>query len=165
MDLFLVRHAAAAEGMLYGDDAERPLTADGRRAAMRVGASLAEHGVKLDLIVASPLVRAVETAELIAVSLEYDAELQIRPELKPEGSANEIIDRVLKPNEKAGRIAIVGHLPSMGNVLGTLLGRPGGISMSKMSVARLGWADGRPAKLVWVMTPKRLEPVASLDGL
>jgi hypothetical protein len=37
--------------------------------------------------------------------------------------------------------------------------------MSKMSVVRLGWADGRAAKLVWVMTPRHLTPVASLDAL
>jgi phosphohistidine phosphatase len=166
VDLFLIRHAAAAEGALYGDDSDRPLTGEGRRSALQVGASLSKHGVKLDLIIASPLVRAVETAELIAVSVAYDGELQILPELSPEGTAGVIIERALRPH--AGRVALVGHLPSMGNVLGTLLGRPAGISMSKMSVVRLGWPNdnvGRAAKLVWVMTPRRLEPVASLDAL
>ena len=135
---------------------------------MAVGASLAKHGVKLDLILASPLVRAVETAELIAVSVEYDGELQILHELTPEGSPAQMIDRALRPNLKRGRVALVGHLPSMGNLLGALLDRPG-VPMSNMSVVRLGYASqgggGRPAKLVWSMTPRRLDPVASLSAL
>jgi phosphohistidine phosphatase len=162
MDLFLIRHAAASDGALYSADGERPLTADGRRSAQAVGASLAQHGVKLDHIVASPLVRAVETAELIAVSLGYDGELEIWPELLPEGSPQHVIGKL---GPRSGRTALVGHLPSIGNLLGTLLGRPQGVSMSKMAVVRLGWTDGRSAKLVWVMTPRHLEPVASLDAL
>jgi phosphohistidine phosphatase len=162
MDLFLIRHAAAAEGALYGADGERPLTAEGRRSARAVGASLQQHGVKLDHLLCSPLVRAVETAELIAVSLEFDGELEILPELAPEGSPANVISRL---GSRSGRTALVGHLPSIGQLLGTLLGRPSGVTMSKMSVVRLGYADGRPAKLVWVMTPRHLQPVASLDAL
>ena len=160
MDLFLIRHAAAAEGALYCADGERPLTAAGRKSALAVGASLAEHGVKLDRLCTSPLVRAVETAELVAVSLHYEGQLEILPALMPAGEPNEVIAQL-----RGGRTAVVGHLPSIGNLLGHLLGRPQGISMSKMSVARLGWTDGRAAKLVWVMTPARLQPVASLNAL
>ena len=165
MDLFLIRHAAAGEGGLYCADGERPLTAEGRRSALAVGASLAQLGVKLERIAVSPLVRAVETAELVAVSLEYDGELEIWPELAPEGAPEAVIARL---HARPGRTALVGHLPSIGNLLGTLLCRPSGVSMSKMSVVRLGWPetrDGHPAKLVWVMTPKHLQPVASLDAL
>jgi len=166
MDLFLIRHAHAAEGALY-DDGERPLTAEGRRAALEVGASLARQGVKLDLIVSSPLVRAVETAELVAVSVDYDGELEILPDLLPEGATGSMIERAIKRNAKRARVALVGHLPSMGHLLGALLDRPGQ-AMSKMSVVRLDYhtdSGDAPARLVWVVTPRRLDPVASLDGL
>lgn len=164
MDLFLIRHAKAADAELYGDDGERPLTAAGRRAALDVGASMARHGVKLDVIVSSPLVRAVETAELVAVSVGFEAELEIAPELLPEGRPAALVERVLRPRAKRGRVALVGHLPSIGNLLSALLDRPG-LALSKGAVVRLGWADGRPAKLVWVVTPRRLDPAASLDVL
>src|SRR5690242_6119374 len=95
MDLFLIRHARAADGALYADDDERPLTADGRRAALDVGAALARHGVKLDAIVSSPLVRAVETAELVAVSIGYEGGLEIRSEITPEGRPEIITQRLL----------------------------------------------------------------------
>jgi len=165
MDLFLIRHADAADAALYGADSDRPLTSVGRQSALAVGASLAQHGVKLDRILCSPYVRAVETAELVAVSLGYEGQFEILPALMPAGEPNEVIAQV---GARGGRTAVVGHLPSIGNLLGQLLGRSQGISMSKMSVARLGWPEGsggRAAKLVWVMTPSRLTPVASLNAL
>jgi phosphohistidine phosphatase len=168
MDLFLIRHAQAADGPLYSDDADRPLTAEGRRAALTVGARLASLGVGFDAVVVSPLVRAVETAELVAVSVKYEGELDVRHELSPEGAVQAMLDRALAPHLARPRVALVGHLPSMGHLLGVLLDRPG-LSMSKMSVVRLSWDGnldgGAPAKLVWSITPRRLDPVASLDGV
>jgi phosphohistidine phosphatase len=162
MDLFLIRHAKAAEGSLYDEDAERPLTADGRRAAKDVGAALVQHGVKLDAIVTSPYVRAVETAELIAVALGFDGGLGVHPALEPGGRPEEMIDRVLA-KQTVERVALVGHEPSMGNLLSALLGKPG-LSLSKGAVVRLS-IDGKRARLVWIDKPKRLDPVPSLDGL
>src|SRR5579859_2052734 len=102
MDLFLIRHAEAAEGALYGADSDRPLTAAGRKSALAVGASLQQHGIKLDRIVASPLVRAVETAELIAVSIDFGGQLEILPALAPAGEPNEVIAQL-----RGGRTALV----------------------------------------------------------
>jgi phosphohistidine phosphatase len=165
MDLFLVRHAHAAEGALYGDDSDRPLTADGRQSALKVGASLKRQGVQLEHVVSSPLVRAVQTAELVAVSLGYDSELQILSQLQPEASTDQMLEHAVRPYAARHSVALVGHLPSMGRLLSALLGRPG-LSMSKMAVVRLSYSpNSPPAKLVWVITPQRLDPVASLDGL
>jgi phosphohistidine phosphatase len=164
MDVFLIRHTKAADGALYGDDGERPLTPDGRRAALDVGAALARHGVKLDAVVSSPLVRAVETAELVAVQIGFDGALDVKAALVPEGRPEPMID-LLRHHRDGARVALVGHLPSMGHLLAALLGRGGGLSMSKGAVARLSWKAGAPAKLVWVVTPKRLDPVASLEAL
>src|SRR5262245_48524924 len=97
MDLFLIRHAKAVDGSRYGDDSERPLDADGRRAALDVGAALARHGVQLDVIASSPLVRAVETAELVAVSVGYAGQLAIHTDLQPEAGPRVMIDRALRP--------------------------------------------------------------------
>jgi phosphohistidine phosphatase len=163
MDLFLIRHAKAADGALYADDAERPLTADGRRAALDVGASLARHGVQLDALVVSPLVRAVETAELIAVSIGYAGALSVSDVLAPEGRPQQIIERAVEPHQ--GRVALVGHLPSMGHLLSALLARPG-LSLGKGAVVRLRYErPDQPATLVWVMTPRHLEPAPSLEAI
>jgi len=163
MDLFLIRHTKAADGALYGDDAERPLTADGRRAALDVGESLARHGVKLDVVWSSPLVRAVETAELVAVSIGYTGAIEINRALAPEGRPSELLG-VLLEREERERVALVGHEPSMGYLLSALVGRPG-LSLSKGAVVRLRYEAHKKATVVWMMKPKQLDPVPSLDGL
>jgi len=68
MRVTLIRHAEA------GDDAPRDearaLTLQGRGDSRRLGRALCRHGVGFDLMVSSPLVRAVQTAETLAGSLE-----------------------------------------------------------------------------------------------
>jgi phosphohistidine phosphatase len=163
MDLFLIRHTKAADGQLYGDDTERPLTADGRRAALDVGESLARHGVKLDAIWSSPLVRAVETAELVAVSIGFQGGFEVTRVLAPEGRPSEILGMLLE-QEARERVALVGHEPSMGYLLSALVGRPG-LSLSKGAVVRLRYEAHKTAQVVWMMKPKQLDPSSSLDGL
>jgi len=162
MELLLIRHAKAIDGELYAEDGHRPLTADGRRHAQEVGAALAEEGISLDAMVTSPFVRAVETAELVACELGYEGALEVSATLEPGGRPQEIMDRVIMPRS-VKRLALVGHEPSMGNLLSALLQKPG-LSMSKGAAVRLSW-DGKRGKLVWVVKPKKLSPVGSLDGL
>jgi phosphohistidine phosphatase len=162
MDLFLIRHAKAADGVLYGDDAERPLTADGRRAATDVGEALARHAVGFDAIWSSPLVRAVETAELIAAALGYAGQLEISRALTPEARSADAL--ALLERDARARVALVGHEPSMGNLLSALVGRHG-LSLSKGAVVRLAWKPGAAARVVWVVKPKQLDPIGSLDAL
>ena len=66
--LFLVRHAEAAPGE---PDELRPLTAAGRDAARALGERLAAE--QPDAVVSSPLLRARETADLIARACKLDA--------------------------------------------------------------------------------------------
>jgi phosphohistidine phosphatase len=169
MELFLIRHAKAADGALYGDDAERPLTSDGREAATAVGKALAKESVELDIIVTSPLVRAVETAELIAVGIGYRGALEVSSALEPGGRPDVMLAQVVKPRLDDGvkRLALVGHEPSMGYLLSALLQKRG-LSMSKGAVVKLkldGGSFDRPAKLAWIVKPKHLEPKQSLDAL
>src|SRR5262245_26615970 len=84
MEIFLIRHAQAVDKGAPVEDGHRPLTRRGRRDARKLGKVLLKKGVGLQAIVTSPLVRAVETAELVAVSLEFDDELDVAPELRPQ---------------------------------------------------------------------------------
>jgi phosphohistidine phosphatase len=66
MQLLFMRHGiAAARDEAMSSDAERPLTEEGILRTREAGAALRNCGVKLDLIVASPLLRAVQTAEIV----------------------------------------------------------------------------------------------------
>ena len=161
MDLFLIRHAHAIDGDGLRDD-DRPLSAAGRRQALDVGGALGKQKVRLARIVTSPLVRAVETAELVAVALGYDGGLDVHDAMRPDGSWKHLLRDVLATHDHAGAIALVGHEPTIGHYLSKLLHQKG-LAMNKGAVVRLEWNDAdTPAKLVWTVSPKRLDPSPTL---
>jgi phosphohistidine phosphatase len=161
VDLFLVRHAHAIDGNGMRDD-DRPLSRDGRRQALDVGGALARQKVRLARIVTSSLVRAVETAELVAVTLGFDGGLEVHDAMRPEGSWKQLVREVLETHDGGASLALVGHEPTIGHYLSKLLHQKG-LSMSKGAVVRLDWHDVEtPATVVWTLSPKRLDPSPSL---
>jgi phosphohistidine phosphatase len=161
MDLYLIRHAHAVDGDGLRDD-DRPLSAQGRRQALDVGGALAKQKVRFSRIVTSPLVRAVETAELVAVALGFDGGLDVHDSLRPDGSWKHLVRELLEKHDGAQPLALVGHEPTIGHYLSKLLQQKG-LSMSKGAVVRLDWHDAEtPAGVVWTLSPKRLDPSPSL---
>src|SRR5262249_9528193 len=71
MKVLLIRHTHAVDGDEALDDEARWLTAKGRTLARAVGARLRDDEIVPDAIVTSPLVRAVQTAELVARGLKF----------------------------------------------------------------------------------------------
>ena len=160
MELFLIRHAHAVDGEAMRDD-DRPLSKEGRKQALDVGAALARQKVRFARIVTSPLVRAVETAELVAVTLGFDGGLDVHDALRPDGSWKHLLREVLQARGDEP-MALVGHEPTIGHYLSKLLQQKG-LSMSKGAVVRLDWHDAEtPAAVVWTLSPKRLDPSPSL---
>jgi len=162
MDLYLIRHAHAVDGDGMRDD-DRPLSAQGRKQALEVGGALAKQKVRLLRIVTSPLVRAVETAELVAVSVGFEGGLDVHDAMRPDGGWKHLLRDVLEAAPgNAGPLALVGHEPTIGHYLSKLLHLKG-LSMAKGAVVRLDWHDAEtPAKVVWTLSPKRLDPSPTL---
>jgi len=106
MRLFIVRHAEAAQGQ---PDDRRPLTPAGRTQAREVGRRLAAQGVHPPVVLSSPLLRAVETAEEIARALGARVEADER--LAPGVTPAEIRNVVLGLD---GPVVLVGHQPDCG---------------------------------------------------
>src|SRR6185436_5586286 len=73
MDLYVIRHAEAEAGGTSLDDARRALTAKGRETFAREVRGLERLGVELERVYHSPLLRAVETAELLAPLLDGES--------------------------------------------------------------------------------------------
>jgi phosphohistidine phosphatase len=163
MDLYLIRHAHAIDGAALRDE-DRPLSAHGRRQALDVGAALAKEGVHFGLVVTSPLVRAVETASLIAVASRYDAGLEVVDPLRPEGSYKALVREVIEPAlSRKLVLALVGHEPSIGHALSKALQQKG-LTLSKGAVVRLRLTSvDQPAELVWALSPHSLQPSRTLD--
>lgn len=165
MDLFLIRHAKAIDKDAPIDDGMRPLTARGRRDALEVGRALRAADVELDAIVSSPLVRAVETAELLAVGLDFDQALDIAPELATGRHPQAVVEEVVLPRADLSSVALVGHEPQLGELLRALLRSPSP-GLAKAAAVRLVF-DGpdAPARFKWVIRPGMNRPSKDLDDV
>lgn len=132
--LYLLRHAHAGDPERWsGDDAERPLSDKGRRQAERVGRMLAGADEAPDLVVTSPLVRARQTADIVAAELGVDVVVDRR--LVGPLYAEEVQD-ILAAAGPADRPCLVGHDPDFSSLLGELLG-VAAVPMRKGALARV----------------------------
>ena len=116
MQLYLVRHAEAADGE---PDELRPLTADGRRAARTLGERLAAEGVHPDAVLTSPLLRARETGAELArpVGLEPEPDERLAP-----GATAESVRAAAE--ERGETVVVIGHQPDCGRIAAELAGGP-----------------------------------------
>lgn len=140
MDVFLVRHAEAIDETLELRDPMRHLTAYGRDQAAALGDRLRWHDCTPTHIWTSPLVRAVQTAELLAVGLQTKVAIEVAPRLAP-GEDARAIAAALKA--LAGDVILVGHEPGMSALATLLVGNDVGV-LAKAEAVRI--ADG---KLRW----------------
>jgi phosphohistidine phosphatase len=169
MDLYLIRHAEAADRETWeGSDEERPLTDEGHEQAKLVAAGLKRQGVTLDAVVASPLVRAQETAKGLLDHWGKPApEFHTSAELSPGGRPKKLTRFLGELN--AELVGLVGHMPDLEELAGWLIGsRKVHIDLAKAGVALIRCPDGvgkGTGQLVWMVTPEWLaEPVAEVKA-
>lgn len=160
MELYLVRHAEAIRLGEQGvtEDEERTLTKKGEEQARKVGAGLAGRGVKPEVILASPLVRARQTAELLAAKWPKAPELQVCPALAP-GRKRRKLARVVNDLARE-HVVLVGHEPDLGAWAGWLIGgKKARIELPKAGVAYLHCPYGVEkggGTLIWLVPPEWL---------
>ena len=122
MEVYFIRHGIAAERGTYADDEQRPLIAKGKVKTAKVAERLLATGLKFDLILSSPLVRADRTAEILKQAGLSKAIESFTP-LKPDGEIAEWLEwlesyRLENPKAK---IALVGHQPDLGEWIEMLI--------------------------------------------
>jgi phosphohistidine phosphatase len=157
--LYLVRHARAAErGPEWPDDRERPLTPDGIRRMERAARGLSRRDVRFDLILTSPLVRALETARILARHSSGLPRILEVAWLEPGASAPAVARR-LRPYTRSRDIALVGHEPDLGHLAAWLVGATKPIPFRKGAVACFGtstWPPRPPVTLQWFLPARML---------
>jgi phosphohistidine phosphatase len=119
--IYLIRHAEAVAPEQAASDEGRWLSARGREAARGLARLLREERVAPDAILTSPLVRAVQTAELVADGLDYLGVVEALPALRP-GSHPRVAAGELAARGQA--VIVVGHEPTISALGAFLLGRP-----------------------------------------
>src|SRR5512142_1942018 len=167
MELLIVRHAIAeARGAFARSvtgDAERPLTAEGRRRFEKGARGLRRLVPRLDLVATSPLARAVATGEILAAAFD-GAPLERLDALAPD-AAPEALLAWLRRHPRDHAVAIVGHEPGLGSLVALLCAgrsapfvelRKGGACL--LAVSR----RVRPgtARLRWLLTAGQLRRFA-----
>ena len=161
MNLFLLRHAKAQpRSPKWRPDSKRPLTPEGESSMFEVARGIKALDVSFDVILTSPYVRALRTAEILAEVYESE-KLFETARLAPEAGAKEILDEVNENFSAAGGVVLVGHEPTMSHLISTLLTGDGGMAMElkkagfcKLTIQKLVF--GKCARLHWLLTPKQL---------
>lgn len=116
MEVYLIRHGIAAEKGTYADDEQRPLIKKGQDKTAQVAQRLVSLGLKFDLLLSSPLVRAYQTAEILQQA-GLAKTIETFAPLKPDGAIAEWVEwlQQYQVQHPEAKIALVGHQPDLGN--------------------------------------------------
>jgi phosphohistidine phosphatase len=157
MRLLLVRHAEAVGPGEAPSDYERWLTKAGRRTMTTVGEALTRSNLRYSTVYTSPLVRAVQTAEVLtATQPGFDGPVLVHRALSTEQGTTA---QALAPLEDAAPddlVVMVSHMPKVGVLaahLGRLVNAPG---FHTSAVCLLEVSEGR-GRIQWMLDPETLE--------
>ncbi|MBV9103059.1 MAG: phosphohistidine phosphatase SixA [Candidatus Eremiobacteraeota bacterium] len=157
MKLFFLRHGLAGDPAEWrGDDFDRPLTKEGRKRLKHQGKVFAKLPLELDTIVTSPLVRARETADIVADALDGKNRVVSDPRLGP-GFDRQRLSAILDEHRDAETVMLVGHEPSMSQTIVDIVGG-GRIDLKKGGLAYVDVPERTALRgtLVWLVAPKVL---------
>ena len=149
MQLYFLRHGEADWPGWTKPDDERPLTDFGKKEVGQVAKFLNRLKVRPDLIVTSPLPRALHTAEVAAEQLK--AKLRQDEALEPGFGISELSTVIKRHRSKV--LMLVGHEPDFSSVISALTG--GFVKMSKAGVALIDIdPETEKGRLLWLFPPK-----------
>jgi phosphohistidine phosphatase len=157
MRVLLLRHAEAVDMRSAPSDHDRWLTDTGRQTATKVGKALARLDLQYSCIYTSPLVRAVQTAEILAAThLAFRGPLEVQTALSSEVGSTA---QALEPLEHAADddlLVMVTHMPKIGVLAGHLCQLPTFPSFQTSSACLLS-IEGGKGRFQWMLDPETLE--------
>jgi phosphohistidine phosphatase len=157
MNLYVIRHAKAVEGSMSMPDGWRCLADQGRADAKIMRTRLAAKDIKPHLIITSPLVMAVQTAEILAEKIQRSNLVIASGHLLPDANIEQLISYLQKFKESKS-IMVVGHEPLLGLLVTALLDHDEHIiSLKKGSCVALDVHFGKKIKVdfLWYLTPQQ----------
>jgi phosphohistidine phosphatase len=152
MILYVMRHADA--GKFRGNpilDSKRALTKEGKDQCMLMAHALTALKVHPDVVVSSPIKRALQTAQFVGTELGYEAKVEISQALAPGASFLEF-QAMMAAYTGRDAVMVVGHNPNVYRFLGQLIAGPDGaaIRMRKSSIACVDMTH-HPPRLQWLL--------------
>ena len=161
MKIYIMRHgdAATMDEAGVSSDEDRPLTNLGRQEVALMAKVLERLGVQPDVILSSPLVRAWQTAEIVAARFGAESALTQSIDMAPGGSPAGVLAQILRHGRPAETV-LTGHMPGVGILAGYLAWnqRDAAINFRTAGICRIDLPDGSPAPgygdLRWLIPPK-----------
>jgi phosphohistidine phosphatase len=112
--------------------------------------------IQFDVIVSSPLKRALQTASLVGTEVAYDSKIQIHEAVSPSGTVASF-QSLVGTLSAYDNVLVVGHNPNLPEFVGSLIcaPRPASIRMRKGAIARVD-CTRRPGQLISLFDPRML---------
>lgn len=158
MKIILVRHAEAVERAANLEDAGRYLTPEGRLLFRKSVKVMREEGLGPNLILSSPYLRAVQTADIMAENIPYIGPLITAEELAP-GFEMDGLMRLLTYYKPVRELVLVGHEPDLSALISKLLSLPEGFKLRKGAGVKLCVDPADPsatASFKWMVDGRKL---------
>jgi phosphohistidine phosphatase len=154
MEIYFLRHGLADWPNWNRPDSERPLTDEGVERMKAQAKTMKRLGLAPDLIAASPLVRAQQTAQIVGdrFNLTINVTLLLAP-----GFDLTKLTAIVRDLPNVKELMVVGHEPDFSQTITSLIGG-GRIVMKKGGLARVEILSIEPlaGQLVWLLAPKVL---------
>lgn len=152
--LFLMRHGQSLTAAEAGvaSDALRPLSEQGRRDVRLMAREIVKRGGRPELLLHSPLTRALQTGAVAAEALQPAAGTFVFPSLDNTRPPEEVLGALEARASSIAEVLAVGHQPQMGELAALLTSaiydiRPGGV---------VAVETGSSPRLLWTLNPEEL---------
>lgn len=163
MELYIIRHATAVEANAYISDENRYLSDKGKKEAQMMGTFLKALKLCFNVVLSSPLIRAVDTAKLLIKfsGSEGASKIEICDFLLP-GAHFQNLAQELKKYENEKRIAILGHSPDVNNIISKICFQSDvtGVKLKNCAIAfidEVTLGKTLSGKLRWIIEPDLLQ--------
>jgi len=142
MQLYLLRHAEAEDAPTH--DEQRALTNKGQKQARNVGKFCRSHSIIPEIILSSSLLRAEQTARILAQEVDMQDRVKLEDFLRPGMTAENAFSCLEKYSGKAS-VLLVGHEPDFSKLAGFLIGTSSGnIHFRKATLMSVNLAKMQP---------------------
>jgi phosphohistidine phosphatase len=159
MDIIVLRHGEAGKTIPSGSsDSKRPLTVAGEKEIVIISKALRKMGVRLDVILTSPLKRARQTADIVAIEFKAQNKLRQVRELAPEGNKNALYQSLSSLKEGTS-LLLVGHDPYLSELVSEVVTNDSSVrlDLKKGGIVRIRIIAAAPklkGELRWLLTPR-----------
>lgn len=160
--LLMMRHAKSSWSNSNLSDYERPLNKRGKRDAPRMGTLLKQQNLTPQLIIASSAERALSTAEAVALTSDYEGEIQYTRRFY-HADPEDYVAVLQTVADEFERVMIVGHNPGMAELVAQLTGEEMRVTTANIAYVQLPltqWAEldeDTSGELIHLWRPKELD--------